>query len=349
VNVRRGGAALSRRLRLPFARIQRVSKMRIGLHSDKTSFPNLALMKLSAWHKSKGDDVRIYDPLFASQFDKVYSSKVFTFTDEDRELIGNVEKGGTGYKLFNQLPVDIEHTCPDYSLFNLDYSLGFLTRGCPNTCAWCIVPKKEGNIYAHADIEEFLRHDKVVLMDNNVLASPYGLHQIEKLARIDVKVDFNQGLDARLIDDRVAQLLARIKWLSPIRLACDSQSQMSAVFNAVTLLRWHNARPVRYFAYCLVQDVDEAIERVKFLKGLNVTPFAQPFIDYEGGKLPTKRQLEFSRWVNHAAIFNTAEWEDYDVNMRKGRANNGLQATRTAGRGNPSLPFSAVAPGLSVA
>ena len=320
--------------------------MRIGLHnSDKTDFPNLALMKLSAWHKAQKDDVRFYDPLFAAHYDKVYSSKVFTFTAEDHELIGNIEKGGIGYKLTNTLPNEIEHICPDYSLFNLDYSLGFLTRGCPNKCAWCIVPQKEGNIYAHADIEEFLRHNKVVLMDNNILACAYGIHQIEKLARLGVKVDFNQGLDARLIDDTTARLLAKVKWLSPIRLACDSQSQMSAISNAVTLLRWHNARPSKYFVYCLVKDVSEAMERVKFLKGLNLDPFAQPFIDFEGEKRPSKRQLEFARWVNHKAIFNSVEFTEYDVNAKGKRPNHRLQPTTRDGRESVSLfPPAAVAP-----
>lgn len=322
--------------------------MRIGLHSDKTAFPNLALMKLSAWHKAQGDDVRCYDPLFAAHYDKVYSSKVFTFTAEDRELVGNIERGGTGYKLTNTLTDEIEHICPDYALYGLDYSLGFLTRGCSRNCAWCCVPRKEGNIRTHADLDEFLRHDQVVLMDNNVLASEHGIQQIEKLARLGVKVDFNQGLDARLIDDAVARLLAKVKWLSPIRLSCDSQSQMSAVLNAVTLLRWHNARPSKYFVYCLVNDVSEAMERVKFLKGLNLDPFAQPFIDFEGGKLPTKEQREFARWVNHKAIFNSVEFTVYDVNAKGKSPNKRLHRSEKGGRENGLLfPQAAVAPALS--
>lgn len=303
--------------------------MKIGLHdSDNTSFPNLALMKLSAWHKAQGDDVKLYDPLFASCFDKVYSSKVFTFTPESLELVGNVEKGGTGYKSPSMLPEDVEHICPDYSLYNLDYSIGFLTRGCPNKCAWCIVPRKEGELKAHADVDEFLRHDKVILMDNNVLASDYGISQVEKLSRLQVKVDFNQGLDARMIDDSVARLLAKVRWLHAIRLACDQPGQMPAIQKAVALLRWHNAKPQRYFVYCLVKDIDEALERVKFLKGLYLEPFAQPFIDYDSGCLPTREQREFARWVNHTAVFNSVAWEAYKP------ANNRLQVTPKGGGEN---------------
>jgi len=304
--------------------------MKIGIHdADNTKYPNLALMKISAWHKAQGDDVSMYDVLFSSQFDKVYSSKVFTFTPEE-DVFGDVEKGGTGYKLFHNLPDEIERACPDYELYGIDYSLGFLTRGCPNKCAWCVVPQKEGNISAHADIDEFLRHKEVVLMDNNILASEHGIQQIEKLVNLQIKVDFNQGLDARLIDDTMAKLLSRLKWRHPIRLACDRPAQMPAIQKAVQLLRWHNARPARYFVYCLVNEVEEALERVKFLKGLYLEPFAQPFQDYENKVRPTKKQLEFARWVNHTAVFNSVEWSQYSPGKVAGHDSkallSGLQA-----------------------
>jgi len=279
---------------------------------DKTKFPNLVLMKLSAYHKAMGDLVEWYMDLTASKYDKIYSSKVFTFTPKQR-LWGNVEYGGTGNDIKIKLPENIEHICPDYSLYDLDYSLGFLTRGCPNKCAWCIVPEKEGDIKQNADIDEFLRHNKVVLMDNNVLASDHGIEQIEKLIRLKIKVDFNQGLDSRLIDDKMAKLLSKVKWLHPIRLACDTQSQMKHVEKAVRLLRWYNAAPRCYFVYCLIKDIDEALERIKFLKGLNLDPFAQPYIDFRNNIMPTKKQKNLARWVNHKAIFKSVLWEDYNV------------------------------------
>lgn len=286
--------------------------MKIALHdADKTKFPNLALMKLSAYHKAKGDKVEWYEDLLAHTFDKIYCSKVFTFTYKQK-LFGNVEYGGTGNNIKIKLANDIEHICPDYDLYDLDYSLGFLTRGCPNHCPWCIVPEKEGTIKAHTDINEFLKHDKVILMDNNVLASEHGIRQIEKLIKLKVKVDFNQGLDCRLIDDSVAKLLAKIKWLHPIRLACDTISQMEPIQKAVRLLRWHNARPARYFVYCLIKEVDEAMERVKFLKGLYLEPFAQPYRDFKNNIEPSKKQKQFARWVNHTAIFNSVPYNEYN-------------------------------------
>jgi len=284
--------------------------MIIGIHDSELSsgYPNLALMKLSAYHKAKGDMVDFYSD---KSFDVVYSSKVFTWT-KDASPQGSI-KGGTGYGLNGDLSYEIEHLCPDYSLYNCNRSYGFLTRGCPNKCDWCFVPEKEGGIQENADIEEFTKHKEVVLMDNNVLASPFGIFQIEKISKLGLKIDFNQGLDARRIDYSVARLLGKCKWHHPIRLACDTKSQMKHISKAVELLRWHNATPSQYFCYVLVKDIEDALERVKFLKGLYVYPFAQPYRDKENTE-PTKRQKAFCRWVNHRAIFRSVTWEDYQYN-----------------------------------
>ncbi|MCK5445768.1 MAG: hypothetical protein KAI73_09105 [Rhodospirillaceae bacterium] len=179
-----------------------------------------------------------------------------------------------------------------------------------------MVPSNEGKVAAYADIDEFARHNSVVLLDNNVLQHEHGIKQIEKIARLGLKVDFNQGLDARLIDDSVARLLSRVKWLHPVRLACDHKGQMQSVGKAVELLRWHNVTPRRYFCYCLVQDIDDAVERVRYLKGLDIDPFAQPFIEPSGsgsGSEPTPEVSAFARWVNHKAEFKSRTWEEYRV------------------------------------
>ena len=285
--------------------------MRIGLVDiDGHNFPNLALMKLAAWHKAQGDTAVLTTPEDVGDFDCGYASKVFSFTPMP-ELPGSFEIGGAGVNLSKSLTEEIEHICPDYDLYGLDYSLGFLTRGCVRKCPWCVVPEKEGAIHAHADIEEFARHRDVVLMDNNVLASDHGLRQIEKIAAMNLRMDFNQGLDARLIDDGVARLLAKVKWLKPIRLACDRSDMIPHVQKAVELLRWHNATPRAYFVYVLVKDIGDALERIRFLKMLNVDPFAQPFRDFKTNAEPTAEQKAFARWVNHKAIFKSVLWEDY--------------------------------------
>ncbi len=285
--------------------------MRVGLVDiDGHNYPNLALMKLSAHFKATGHEVKLATPDNIKDFDCGFASKVFSFTLMP-ELPDWVEVGGSGINLKVALPDEVEHLCPDYDLYDLDYSLGFLTRGCIRNCGWCIVPEKEGPIQDHADITDFAKHRDVVLMDNNVLAHDHGIRQLEKIAGLGLRVDFNQGLDARLIDDATARLLAKVKWLTPIRLACDSQAMMPYIQKAVNLLRWYNATPRAYFVYVLVKDIPEALERVRFLKGLNVDPFAQPYRDFRTNIEPTKEQKAFARWVNHKAIFKSVLWEDY--------------------------------------
>lgn len=284
--------------------------MKIALHdADKTKFPNLALMKISAKLKKHGHSVVFYNHLFLNQYDEIYSSKVFTFTKTEKPP--NAFCGGIGYKNKILLDEKTEHICPDYSLYGVDISYGFLTRGCPRKCPWCIVPAKEGEIRPHADINEFLRHDKAILMDNNVLACDHGIQQIEKIITLGIRVDFNQCLDARLIDTAIAKLLSKIKWLVPIRLACDTQGQMKYIQKAVTELRWQNAVPRRYSCNVMITDIDDALERIKFLKGLNLDVFAQPYIDYDNKIKPTDEQKDLARWVNHKAIFKSVPWEDY--------------------------------------
>ena len=131
-----------------------------GKKSCGKKFPNLALMKLSAWHKAKGDDVEFAVPL--KKYDIVYRSKVFTFTPDDNIawMAKSIVSGGTGYGLFHdQLPNEIEHMMPDYSLYDIeDEAHGFLTRGCPRGCKFCIVGKKEGfKSRKVANLEEFWR------------------------------------------------------------------------------------------------------------------------------------------------------------------------------------------------
>lgn len=283
--------------------------MKIGLHdSDNKNFPNLVLMKLSAYHKAKGDDVSFFMPM--DSYDKVYSSKVFTFNSDDPYLPPDTIKGGTGYQLRSTLPDEIEHICPDYQLYDTNFSVGFLTRGCPNKCSFCFVPEKEGEVRRNADYTEFTRHRNIIFMDNNVLAHDHGIEQIQKLGNTNHKVDFNQGLDARLIDDQVAKRLSKLLFIEPLRMACDNKSQMKSIEKAVKLLRENNVTPKRYFCYMLVKDVEDAHYRAEFLRSINVDPFAQPYISPDGAP-PTIEQKRFARWVNHKAIFKTTKWYDY--------------------------------------
>lgn len=281
---------------------------------DGRKFPNLALMKISAYHKRKGDNVSF---VHFNDYDKTYISKVFTFTpDYEPNLsnLGEVIKGGTGYQNYNNLSYEIEHINPDYSLYGVNKAYGFLTRGCPNNCSWCIVPKKEGNIYENSDITEFWNGQKeAILLDNNILAHNHGLKQIEKIIDLGIKIDFNQGLDARLIANNkdIAKLLSRVKWIRFLRMACDTKSQIPFIEKALQNLNEFGFKNYRVFVYLLVKDVKDAYDRAKFLKEKGCSPFAQPYRDFINNTQPTKEQRNFARWVNHKAIFNTVDFKDY--------------------------------------
>lgn len=164
--------------------------MNVALLAVDSTYPNIALMKISAYHKSQGDTVDWYNPF--DTYDRLYMAKVFSFTPDYGYVIpnvrGSVVRGGTGYDIHSTLPDDIDRLQPDYSLYpTIDgrTSYGFLTRGCPNRCRWCVVPQKEGCIRPYMDIDDITLHGArpyAVLMDNNVLACDYGLSQIEKIA-----------------------------------------------------------------------------------------------------------------------------------------------------------------------
>ena len=292
--------------------------MNIGLIDvDGHNFPNLALMKLSAWHKSQGDSVEFADPMFG-RYDRVYMSKVFTFTPDCLDIYHcEVIRAGTGYKNYTTtLPDEIEHTCPDYSLYggSRREAYGFLTRGCVNSCSWCIVPHKEGGIRPGSPIREFIGDKRrAVLLDNNVLASDFGLEQIEEIVRMGIAVDFNQGLDARRAcgNAYILDLLARVKWMKQIRFACDRMAQLEAVIKCAKELGRRGIKPYRIFVYCLIQDVEESLERINALRTLKVCPFAQPYRDFDNNIEPTNEQKRLARWCNHKAIFKSVEFKNY--------------------------------------
>lgn len=299
--------------------------MRIGLIDvdGHSGFPNLALMKLSAWHKAHGDSVEWYEPLFATEpFDKVYMSKVFTFSTDYQYPINahEIVRGGTGYKLYdNNLPEEIEYTFPDYSLYpKCNHAIGFLTRGCVRKCPWCVVPKKEGWIHAVNTWDRIKRPDSrdIVFLDNNVLASDHGIAQIEDMIGKDVRIDFNQAMDARLVTPEIAKILSKVKWMKYIRFACDSSPMIPSVTRTVKLLEECGVKPYRIFVYTLIQDVDEALKRIEAMDALGVMPFAQPYRDFNGGE-PSEEQKRLARWCNMKAVHRTTSYENYSVQKRK--------------------------------
>lgn len=270
---------------------------------DGHNFPNLALMKLSAWHKAQGDAVDWYSPLF-SRPDKIYVSKVFTFSKDYVDYASSDPlpiKGGTGYGDMRKLPTEVESMIPDYSIYpEWSSALGFLTRGCIRRCPWCVVPRKEGQLQVADDIERLAdgRRD-VVLLDNNFLAAPEDFikEQLTKAAKLRLRLDFNQGLDARLVTSQNARLLAACRWIRHIRFSCDTAAMIEPIRRAVAMIRETGCRR-SVFCYMLVQDIGDAEKRLKALVDLGITPFAQPYRDFTGKAETTKEQRDFSRFAN---------------------------------------------------
>ena len=305
--------------------------MRIGLidvdrlnnRKGKKPYPNLAMMKISVYHKHQGDAVEWYDGF--SRYDRVYISKVFNFTPDYPYCIqaDEIIKGGTGYDITAKLPTEIERFDPDYDLYDVpkDTAYGFLTRGCPNKCKWCVVPKKEGKIAPYMDIEEIAveGRNKIILMDNNVLASDYGLAQIEKIARLGLRVDFNQALDARLVTPEIGELLARVKWIKRIRFGCDTQKQIDECERAISYIDKGGYKG-EYFFYCiLMDDFEESFNRVQHWKdkGGRYLPHCQPYRDPNNPYQTIPQwQKDMAGWADKKWTFSICEFKDFEP--RKG-------------------------------
>lgn len=297
--------------------------MIIGLHDAERdyfrhkTFPNYALMKISAWHKAAGDAVEWWNPLY--RYDRVYSSKVFDFTPADPYLPEDTVRGGTGYRdipLDTELPPEIDSMFPDYSIYpDCDYAIGYLTRGCIRNCRWCVVPQKEGKIRPYRTWNDLVRKDtdKLVLMDNNILASDHGIAQLESMIGSGYRIDLNQGMDVRLVNDGIAGILSKLKWIRFIRFSCDQKSQIEPVKRTIELLGKHGIRPYRIFVYILVtkniRDAAERVDALKVYRGINL--YAQAERNERLGIMPDAAQMEFQQRYVYGGCYRTETWESY--------------------------------------
>ena len=282
----------------------------IALLAADSKIPNLALMKLSAYHKARGDSVEQYIPLFQNEYDRLYISKVFKFSPEPGYLPDcEIVRGGTGYDLKTVLPAEAENIFPDYDIYRCEYAMGFTSRGCIRKCKFCVVPEKEGKIRAVADIYDFWNgQGELRLLDNNLTAEPEHFERILKqLIKERVRVDFSQGLDIRLLTDEMAALLAKVRLWKQIHFAWDSMKDEQAVRRGIEILR-RNMPLSRVMFYVLIgydTKPEEDLYRVGALRSLKVDPFVMPFNKAD------PHQKKFARWVNHKAIFKAVEWKDY--------------------------------------
>lgn len=297
--------------------------MKIGLIDvDGHNFPNLALMKIAAYHKSLGDDVEWYDPMFSGHMDKVYMSKIFTFTDDYIYNIDSEEivKGGTGYFYptgGTELLEEIEHIYPDYSIYydkipaTRETAYGFLTRGCPRGCDFCIVGKKEGRCSKKvADLSQFWKGQKYIeVMDPNLLACSEWKDLLQQLIDSKATVNINQGMDIRFMTEEKAEMINKLK-VKLIHFAWDNyEFETYEKLKKYRPLLKFNGRKLR--VYVLVNfntTLEQDLDRIYKLKELDYDPYV---MIYEKWKAP-KEIRRLQRWVNNKFIFRSCErFEDY--------------------------------------
>lgn len=293
---------------------------------DGHNFPNLPLMKLSAWHKARGDCVEWYEPLFSHDIDICYMSKVFTFTPDYEWPVDakRIEKGGTGYFYpdgGNPLPDEIEHIYPDYSIYydrvpaTRDTAYGFLTRGCPRGCGFCIVKTKEGGQSRKvANLSEFWNGQKNInLLDPNMFACRDWRDLAQQLINSGAWVDFSQGCDIRIMTEEMAQAIKQMK-IKVIHFAWDKYEDKEKIvpkfemFKNVT--QWDKRRLGVYVLTNYNTTHEQDLERVYTLKRLGYWPY---ITIYEKEKLPRgHKTLQLARWVNNKFVFEAcATFEDY--------------------------------------
>lgn len=310
--------------------------MRVGLIDvDGHNFPNIPLMKLSAWHKQQGDSVEWYEPLIHGYpnkpLDKVYMSKVFSFTPDYEYFVNakEIQKGGSGYcisfvngkEVFDkskdiELPYEIEHTYPDYSIYGIsDTAYGFLTRGCPRGCNFCHVKDKEG-LCSHkvADLSEFWSGQKnIVLCDPNILACKDWKQLFQQLIDSKAWIDINQGLDIRLMTEEKAQMIKSMK-IKELHFAWDRYEDKDLVvpkfkmFKEVTQI---DIRKLIVFVLCNFDTtIEQDLERIYTLRDLGYWAYVML---YDKEHIPNNSKLrKMARWVNMRSVFATVpKFEDY--------------------------------------
>lgn len=296
---------------------------KIGLIDvDGHNFPNIPLMKISAWHKSRVDSVEWYEPMFSGHMDKVYMSKVFSFTPDYQYNIDadEVIKRGSGYciNLINcrevydkskdiNLPYEIEHIYPDYSLYGIsDTAYGFLTRGCPRGCDFCHVEAKEGRSSRKvADLSEFWRGQKnIVLCDPNILACKEWKALIQQLIDSKAWIDINQGIDIRLMSEEKAEMIKRLK-VKNLHFAWDRYEDKEKIlprfkmFKDITGIDQRNL--IVYVLCNFNTTIEQDLERIYRLRDMGYWAYVML---YDKENIPKGHRLrKMQRWVNNRFIF----------------------------------------------
>lgn len=292
---------------------------KIGLVQVDGKLPNLALMQICSYHEQLGDKVEWYKGnLFANEYDKIYASKIFSFSPTP-PLPANAQIGGTGIDFSNNLPKEITECVPSYTLYpNCDYHIGFSMKGCRFRCKFCCVPQKEGRPRINSNIDNLILNpngeNRLMLLDNDFFGGADWEANLERIIELNLKVCFVQGLNVRILKDEQANLLSQCRYYNSkfkakyLTFAWDRYRDEKLIFNGIELCE-RNGIPARHMQFFVLIGFDttpeQDLDRVTKIFERGAIPFVMPYNkndDY---------QKRFARWVNHRAIFKTVKWEDY--------------------------------------
>lgn len=305
---------------------------KVGLLQVDGKLPNLALMQVTAYYEKQGWVVEWYKGnLFEAEYDEIYASKIFAFS-KTPDLPARAKIGGTGIDFLNRLPPEIEAMRPSYSLYtNLKddpnwhspideatFHLGFSMKGCRFRCKFCCVPTKEGRPRINNTIEELLINpkgeDRLLLLDNDFFGGPDWKDNILYLIQSKLRVNFNQGLNIRILKDEQAELLSQVRYYNTnfssryLTFAWDRFQDGKLIFDGIERCEKYGipASHMQFFVLIGFDSTPEQdLERVTRLAERGALPYVMPYNKHD------PYQKKFARWVNHRAIFKTTPWSEY--------------------------------------
>lgn len=305
--------------------------MKIAYLNLERKYKNIAIEKIKKYHLSRGDEVEEYIELFHFTYDKIYVSSIFTDTDKSQIPIGdNVTYGGTGFDLTTKLPKEIDD-------MKLKINFGFTTRGCIRNCKFCVVPIKEGSIHAVGDIYDLWDGEskEITLLDNNILALPDHFKLIcEQVKKENLKIDFNQGLDIRLLDHDIAKLLGGLR-RDKYHFAFDFSAMDSVIKDNVKTLQSNGIKESIFYVLVgypnypgesVKGNIEDAMYRLKLLKSLGQNAYVMRYrrvYEKQPKSLITddtrKPYIALANWGNVRQAFHGMDFYSQYLNHEKGK------------------------------
>lgn len=294
--------------------------MRIGLIDvDSHNFPNFALMKIAAYHKSKGDHVEWAIPnIFGCLYDRIYASKIFTFSpDFSGHYECEIIRGGTGYNIKSRLPAQIEDsTLMDYSIYpQYPFSIQFFSRGCIRHCPFCLVHDKEGEIHAVEPVQLNPYGQWIEVLDNNFFANPEWLSAVQYLINTNQPINLH-GVDVRIMNEEQAFWLNKLRLRRSIHIAWDlPQIDLTEKLREVT----RYIKPYKLMCYILVgfnSTIEQDMYRIERCRELGIKPYVMPYRDFENKTQPSQYARDLAQYVNKPQIFKTCSFDEFSP--RKG-------------------------------